>query len=307
MPAEEEAKEKAKLLEASLEEKVGPSKWLASLVKAAHRLKEVLLGDKREPPSFDYHSRYMVVFTEPCNLKLESEKYGFDSFLHQILNDGEKLALVVPPNAVASVLETTARIVGSEADTQNMRIVAVNYWRSFYEKEQVSRPTFKRQAKICEDCLKSLAKFQDDLKTSPDLLYNYQLRKGTSLSEKFGPELEKIRMGLEELKSEVTRYHQMQQEANDKSFPKSVNLAPYIYQPQNQFFDLMFGIWEIIRPYECHTSHVHHLARATERWRLYKKPDDWILDTNQSKPWEKNPEKEWRFDDFKAAVGWRKT
>jgi len=93
-PAEEEAKEKAKLLEASLEKKVGLGKWLASVVTVAHRLKEVLLGDKREQPSFDYPSRYMVVFTEPDKLELKSEKYGFDSFLHQILNDREKLALV---------------------------------------------------------------------------------------------------------------------------------------------------------------------------------------------------------------------
>jgi len=106
-------------------------------------------------------------------------------------------------------------------------------------------------------------------------------------------------MGLEELKSEVTRYHQMQQEANDKSFPKSVNYAPYIYQPQNQFFDLMFGIWEIIRPYECPTSHVHHIARAVERWRLGKTPDKWASRTNLSESW--------KMDEFKAAVGWRKT
>ena len=71
---------------------------------------------------------------------------------------------IVPRKAITSVLETTARIIGSEADTQNMRMVAVNYCSSFDEEEKEPRPTFKRQAKICEDCLKSLAKFQGDLK-----------------------------------------------------------------------------------------------------------------------------------------------
>jgi len=293
----ESAKGHETLAESLLEALFSPMRMVALLKKLADKMRAGdVLGEKREQPSFDYDSMYKVVFTiDPRNLELESEKYDFDSFLHQILNDREKLLLLVPPNAVDSVLETTALIVGSEEYTRKMRILAVKYWS--FRDEQEQRSTFYKQATICEGCLKSLARFQGKLKRSPDLLYNYQLREGVSLSEKFGPELEKIGAALEEMKNEVTQYHQMQQEGTKNKMPSSVNNAPYYYQPPHQVFELMFGIWEIIRPHECPKMHVHHIARAIERWRLCKSSAKWASSTHPNEDWEKSV--------YQAVMGWR--
>ncbi|MDR2561733.1 MAG: hypothetical protein LBC63_08185 [Holophagales bacterium] len=258
---------------------------------------------------FDWASRYDAVFTDEPN-EFVSKKYDFDSFL-KILSNQKELALILPKNAIASVLKTTKQIIEDECKTYELQTVATNYWNSFDEKEQTSAPTFKEQIEFCDACLKNLAKFQDSLNVFPDLLVKNYPWKRTTLLEMAGPHLEEIKVTLEMLMQKAISYRNMQKEASANHLPKSINNAPYRNQPRNRYFDLMFGIWNILHlefqeedspPYTIPKKHAHHIARVIELWRLGRTSDIRTLDKSLNEDW---PHEDWKYEEFKAAVGWR--